>query len=92
MDRDAERTTDSPIGQRHAFTVTVGDLERQLGIASGIGYTSHDATTLFARDSRPRLDDAAHPSGAYFHAGSGDQVGPSLLSWSRVDVRPLPRA
>ena len=32
MDRDAERTADSPIGQRHAFTVTVGELERQLGL------------------------------------------------------------
>ena len=34
MNRDAERTADSPIGQRHASTVTVGELERQLGLAS----------------------------------------------------------
>jgi hypothetical protein len=34
MDRDAKRPADSPIGQRHAFTVTVGELERQLGFAS----------------------------------------------------------
>ena len=29
MNRDAERTADSPIGQRHAFTVTVREFERQ---------------------------------------------------------------
>jgi hypothetical protein len=34
MDRDAERTADSPIGQRHVSTVTAGEFERQLGFAS----------------------------------------------------------
>jgi len=30
MNRDAKRTADSPIGQRHVITVTVRELERQL--------------------------------------------------------------
>ena len=34
MNRDAKRTADSPIGQRHAFTVTVWEFERQLGVVS----------------------------------------------------------
>jgi hypothetical protein len=29
MNRDAKRTADSPIGQRHVITVTVRELERQ---------------------------------------------------------------
>ena len=29
MNRDAKRTADSPIGQRHVITLTVRELERQ---------------------------------------------------------------
>jgi hypothetical protein len=34
VNRDAERTADSPIGQQHTTTVTVGEFDRQLGFAS----------------------------------------------------------
>jgi hypothetical protein len=34
VNRDTERTTDSPIGESHAVTVTVGEFQRQLGFAS----------------------------------------------------------
>jgi hypothetical protein len=34
VNRDAERTADSPIGQQHTTTVTVGEFQRQLGFAS----------------------------------------------------------
>ena len=62
MNRDAKRTADFPIGQCHGFTVTVGEFQRQLGFASGIGYTRRHATTLFARDTVPCPHDAARPS------------------------------
>src|SRR5207237_9890493 len=89
VNRDTERTPDSPIGESHAFTVTAGELERQLGFASRIGYTSHYATTLLAKDARPRPYDIAGLSGPYLHAGPGDQFRSSLLSRSCVDVRSL---
>ena len=55
MDRDAERTADSPIGQRHASTVTVGEFERQPGWRgetcrkSGTGGTSEMGGTRSGR-------------------------------------------
>lgn len=72
MNRDAERPTDFPIGQRHAFTVTVRELERQLGFTIGIGYTSHHAISLHARDIVPCLYDARCLGDASLDAGSGD--------------------
>src|SRR5215470_1431103 len=92
VNRDTERATDSPIGQSHAFTVTVGELKRQLGFAPWIGYTHHHAISLLARDAGSRLYDAAGPSDPYLHASPGDQVGASLLSGGRLDVRSVPGA
>src|SRR3989442_12449055 len=37
VNRDAKRTADSPIGQQHVFTVTVGEFERQLGLRGEAG-------------------------------------------------------
>ncbi len=37
MNRDAKRTADSPIGQQHVSTVTVGEFERQLGLRGETG-------------------------------------------------------
>src|SRR5580765_4143065 len=89
VNRDAERTADSPIGQRHTSTVTVREFERQLGFASWIGYTHHHATALLLRDTVPDPHDAAWPSDASLYASPSDQIRVTFLSWSRVDVRPL---
>ena len=60
--------------------------------ASWIGYTHHHAISLRAKDIVPGPHDVACPGYTFIYAGPSDQVGPSLLSRSRVDVRPLPGA
>ena len=45
MNRDAERTADSPIGQSHVFTVTVDEFERQLGLRGETGGKSATSGT-----------------------------------------------
>ena len=43
MDRDAERTADSPIGQRHVITVTVREFERQRQAAEKVDFLTRPA-------------------------------------------------
>ena len=45
MNRDAERTADSPIGQSHVFTVTVEEFERQLCLRRETGGKSETSWT-----------------------------------------------
>ena len=58
--------------------------------APWIGYTSYHAIWLLAMDIVPRPHDAVCPRDAFRYAGPGSQVGLAFMSWSRVDVRPLP--
>ena len=57
--------------------------------ASWIGYTHHHAIPLRVTYVVPYPRSAARPRDTILYAGRSDHVRPSLLSWGRVDVRPL---